>query len=472
VKKKLFFKPHYIILTWLLIFLAVFLRLYKFDHFPIHNEEDSIVHVWAGTTSLKRILNPISNSIFKEKWAKNLFWYSDYKYYDTVRRFSFHLIDPYLDHPPLAMLFIGLPSYVFGLTEFTPIPHVLMRMPAIFASVFSLFFTFILAKQLFSQKTAFLSLIVLSFSPIFVFSHRQPYLENFLTPLLLLSLIALKKYLKNKNNKKIFIILLVCAGLAPWIKITGIGITCLICFWFLKEKVKFKKTVQVVMATTLSLALYAAYGFLVNKDHFIKSLMLQSGRGMDINAFFKILLQPEFYSPFLDGSYILGFITIFALIIQRKNKKDKETNQAIDFLTVNFILWLFIVLFTTNKSNNFFWYRIPLYPFLSISLGLFLEKLLNKKSLFLFLPVLLLGFFSLNALKIELSSLVIRMFYLLTLAPLGLKYLYPNNKILNKLSIITVKGTLLLILVLNILTILKYPSLYCQNANCVLPNKL
>lgn len=457
-----------IILPWIIIFFAIFLRLYKVDYFPIHNESDSIVHVWTGISLFKNIKKPISNSIFVKEYNQIMFWRSDYKYYDTVRRFGFHLIDPYLDHPPLAMIFISLPAKIFGFTDFTQVPQILVNLPAVFMSVFSLLLTFLLAKRLFDFKTACLGLMVYGFSPIFVFSHRQPYLENFITPVFLLVLIILNKYLKVEKKLYLFVLILLNA-ISSWIKLPAFWITIISCFWFIKAK-KYRQTLIIFFTGAFSLFSYFCYGLWVDKNHFLYSFSIQSGRGMDINAFVRILTSPDFYQPFLDGFYLLGFIAIFALFIYRK--KVHQKNKKIDFFLLNFILWLILILITTNKTNNFFWYRYPIYPFLSIAIGVFLNRLLKTNGIFLFFPLYLLGFFGIDVLEISLPTTILRFSYLSILGLFFFNYLFPQKKINQLFSYYLIRAILIFILVLNILTVIKYPTFQCQNAKCLMPDKI
>lgn len=455
--------PLAIILPWLIIFLAIFLRLYKVDHFPIHNEADALVHVWTGTSLLKNIRNPISNSIFVKEHQAVLFWRSDYKFYDTVRRFRFHLIDPYLDHPFLAMIFTSLPAWLFGFTDFVQVPQILVNLPAVLISVFSLFLVFYFAKRLFSLKTAYLSLLVYGFAPIFVFSHRQPYLENFLTPLFLLIFILIHQYLKTEQ-KSYFLALIFSTALASWIKLPGFSIVLIACFWFLKAK-KSRQAFFIFMSGLLSLSLYFLYGLWVDKNHFLHTLAIQTGRGMDPNAFIRVLTSPDFYQPFMDGFYLIGFISIFSLLFFKNKKK-------IDFFLINFFFLLTLLVITTTKTNNFFWYRYPLYPFLAIAAGEIINKLLKEESPLLFFLIYFLGFFAIDALAVELPTLILRIGYIIPPAFIFLSYLRPKKKTAQIGSFLAVRIMLLLLLLLNILAILRYPTVQCQNARCLMPDKI
>lgn len=416
----------------------------------------------------KNFKRPISNSIFVKEYNQVMFWRSDYKFYDTVRRFRFHIIEPLLDQPPLGMLITAIPAKLFGFTDFTQIPQIIVFFPAIFASVFSLFFIFILAGQLFNLKIAYLSLIVYGLSPIYVFSHRQPYLENYITPLFLLGLILLHQYLKT-NKKSLLLPVIFLLSICNWIKLTAFSLTAIVCFWLFRAK-KYREVLTTLFVSLSSLLLYFLYGVLINKNHFFHTLSIQGNRGMDINAFFRIFTNPEFYQQFPDGIYLLGLISIFSLFVFHTAARRK--NKNIDFFLLNFIFLLIVILITTGKKNNFFWYRFPLYPFFSIAIAIFIDKLLKNNNIFLFLPVLILGFFGIDAAGIKLPFFYLRLFYLLTLTIFFIRYLVPKKKLPQLICYYLVRIILVIILLLNALAVIKYPIINCYQANCPMPNKI
>ncbi|PIS09400.1 hypothetical protein COT75_01840 [Candidatus Beckwithbacteria bacterium CG10_big_fil_rev_8_21_14_0_10_34_10] len=452
-----------IFLIWLIIFFGMILRTYKADFYPIHNNDDSLFHVWAGTSSFKNIIKPASLSIFTQN-NKSLFWYSQYNHFDTIRRFSFRLTQPYFDQPPLAMFFIALPAKILGFNDFVQVPHLLVRLPALLMSIFSLYLTYILAKKTFNQKTAFFSLLVYTLTPIFVFSHRLAYLENFLTPIFLFSLIKLKDYLK-KPSKFNLSVLIFLGFISGFVKIIGFGLPFILAFWLFKNK-KTKQTFYLVLTGFLSFLSYLLYGFLVNWQQFKFTLQAQSGRGMYLTSFFHILNRVEFYEPFNDGIYILGFImALFLLIKSLKNKK-------LEFFSLNFLFWLVLIIITSGVNNNSYWYRYPLFPFLSMALGYYLNLILKKPTIISVFPLLLLGFTSPDLLELNPNTLFLRISYLLFLSPFLVKYLFPHSKKIKWLCHRLTIALIILMFLINALVPLKYLSKKCQKDDCLIPTKI
>ena len=453
-----------IIVPWLLIYLALFLRVYKADIYPIHNESDSVKYVWAGNSLFRNFHKPVSNSIFIAELGENIIWRSDYNFFDTVRRFRFHLVEPFMDTPPLGMMYFAIPAYLFNYVNFSQIPPILYMLPAILLSILSLLFTFLLAKKLLGLKIAYLALIIYGFTPIFIYSHRLAYLENIITPLLLITLYLLYSNSIIPRTYKLILLLMISA-LSLWIKLPGIWIAFIITFWLIKWR-KAKSALWVVGVTLVSLTLYLVYGLSINSQQFIKTMQIQGNRGMDINAFFTIMTAPDFYQPFHDGIYLIGFISIFALLFMRK-KSDQ-----LDFLTTNFILWLVVIILTTNKNNNFFWYRMPLYPFICISIAYYIDRLFRSNQILIAIPFLVLGFFGLDALQLHFSNSVLRLLFIILFVLILAPKIWPNSKLALAFGKSISIALLILILGLNIITAIKYPNTQCLTDNCLMPDKI
>lgn len=452
-----------VFLVWLVILVAILLRLFKFDAYPIHNNDDGLYHVWAGISSYRNILRPASLSIFTKN-NQAVFWMSQYNNSDTVRRFSLRLEQPYFDQPPLAMFFIALPAYLMHYLDFVQIPQILVRLPAIIASIFSLYLTYILAKIVFSRKVALLALMVYGFTPYYVFSQRQSYLENFLTPVILLGLIALKKYLQ-KPTKLMLGLILLTGFIAGWIKIVGFGLFLITSIWLLKNRL-IKPFIINVSTGLGSILLYLAYGGLINWKQFIEIVFAQAGRGMYLSSFIYIFYSPEFYETFHDGWYFLNFITMFGLIIHLWQNKNAR------FISLNFIFCLFLVLLTAGVNNNSPWYRYPLFPFLSIATGYYLNEFINNKNILLVIPILIFGFTGIDLLKIPLNFNFLRLGYLLIILPFLLLFIWPKLKLTQTLAKITSIVILILVLVINMAVPLRFLSARCKTGDCLMPEKI
>src|SRR3989344_9453686 len=198
--------------VWILIILGVSLRINQADIFPADNNDDSLFYAWAGISFWDNPFKLTSHSIFE---ANNpaLIWRSQYKDFIPWERFGLKITQPWFDHPPLGTAVIGLPAKLLGYQAFQQIPQLIVRFPALAASILTLLFTYILGSKLFGARIGRLSLLFLATVPYFVAAHRQSFLENILTPLFLASLIALL----SKKLTLAAVLVFLCG----WIKATG-----------------------------------------------------------------------------------------------------------------------------------------------------------------------------------------------------------------------------------------------------------
>jgi len=447
-----------LIIVWTLIILGVSLRAFKADVYPVDNNDDGLHYTWAGMSFWKNPLKPTTHSIFDQD-NLSLKWRSQFMDYIPILRFGLKVVEPWQDHPPLGAALIGLPAKLLGYQPYALVPQMIVRWPAIIASTLTLYFTYLIAKEWFSEKVAKLSLVGLATIPYFVIAHRQAFLENFLTPLFLITVYDLMKYLKTKDKKDL-VKVMGLSFLAGWIKIVGFSIPFMIAGWLLIEK-KVSEGKKLIMTGVVSVMAYLGYAFLVSKEVFLQTLANQGTRGAFVSSFLDGLTYPEFYGAFRDGWYVLGLIMALMLLVMKKNKAFSWFMAC----------WLVVIFLTSGKLANSPWYRYPLIPFMAMGLGYYAAKFLKNNSLYLGLPFWLLGLTGFDLLKIELPTMVLRIATLGFAGIYGLK-LMVKHKLIKKLAYLTTRIFLISLVLLNIIVILKFSTIYCSHEQCLAPFKI
>ena len=436
-----------LIIVWALILLGVSLRAYKADVYPVDNNDDGLFYTWAGITFWDNPFQPITHSIFDTN-NPALIWRSQFMDFIPQERFGMKIVRPWLDHPPLGAALIGLPAKLLGYRGFEPIPQLIVRFPALVASIFTLYLAYVLGKKLFGEKVGRLALLFLATVPYFVMAHHQSFLENIQTPIFLASLV----FLLNNN----FLMTGVMAFLCGWIKVPGFAVPFIIALWFWQKK-EIKRSLKMLVTGIISILSYGCYGFLVNKQLFLTTLINQGVRGAFVNSFFDEITKPHFYGGFNDGWYVLGFIFCFLMLTKFKKEKFKFFNW---FLS----MWLLVLFLVTGRSNNSPWYWYPLIPFVSIAIGYYATKLLKNNNLFLVLPFWLLGLTGLDLLKININPTYLR---LATIA-----FFIPYCLNLTKINYWLTRVLLAGLILLNIYVIWYYPTVHCQEEKCLAPTKI
>jgi len=436
-----------LIIVWILIILGVTLRATRADVFPADNNDDSLFYAWAGISFWENPFKPATHSIFE---AKNpaLIWRSQYRDFIPWERFGLKIVQPWFDHPPLGAAIIGLPAKLLGYQTFEQIPSMIVRFPALAASIFTMLFTYLMAAKLFGKKTAILSLLFLATVPYFVAAHRQSFLENILTPLFLASLLALL------NQKLILTGML--AFFCGWIKVPGFSVPFMISLWLWRNK-QTKTALLMLLAGLASILSFVGYGIFSGKEAFLYIINQQSARGAYVKSFFDTLTHPHFYGGFDDGLYVLSIILSLLMLTKFKSLKFKFFNW---FLS----LWLMTIFLVAGRNNNSPWYWYPLIPFFSISLGYYAEKMLSKPNLFLILSFWLFGLTGFDLLKIDLPSNWLRITTVAFLTPFILN--------IKTLTYWLVRLFLIFLVIFNIYVTINYPTIYCQFEKCPKPVKI
>lgn len=211
----------------------------------------------------------------------------------------------------------------------------------------------------------------------------------------------------------------------------------------------------------MSILSYLAYGLLVDKQTFMFTLMSQGDRGAFVSSLFDGITNIEFYGPFRDGWYLLGFILSFALIL---NKKSKAYGWF-------FSGWLIILWLTAGQMANSPWYRYPLIPFMSMGIGYYVNKLWQKPSLFLSIPFLMIGLTGIDLIGLEIPTNLVRLGSLVFLAPLALELMF-KNRMIKSLSSWWTKGLIVMIVLINIAASIGFYSHICSQKRCLAPNKI
>jgi 4-amino-4-deoxy-L-arabinose transferase-like glycosyltransferase len=447
-----------LLIIWLVIALGVFLRAYRADQYPIDNNDDGLFYVWAGNSFLSNPLEITSHSIF-EAGNQALEFRAQFMDYIPIERFGMKIVQPWFDHPPLGTALIALPARLLGYKGLIQVPHLIVRLPALVASIFTLLFTYLLTLKIFNKRVAFFSLLFLATVPYFVVAQRQSFIENLLTPVFLGGILAAIEYLRTKQNKWLYLLMMV-SFLTGWFKITGFVIPFLMAgFMFInKEKTTGWKLVLTGILSSLS---YLAFGMLADKQAFLFTLLSQGGRGAFVSSLFDGITKPEFYGSFRDGWYLLGFMTSFALLL---NKKNKTFNWF-------FTGWLVILWLTAGRMANSPWYRYPLIPFMSMGIGYYVSKLWKKPSLFLSIPFLMVGLTGIDLMGVEIPASLVRLLSLIFLVPLALELMFKNIQ-LKKLSKLWVKMLVVGLVIINVAASIGFYSYMCTQKRCLAPEKI
>lgn len=394
------------------IFFSLWLRFYHYTYFPQRGAtSDEYTYSFLGTSLLSRGV-PISWSNFPEykKW--------DYQKIDGI---LFPLVQPYFDHPPGYALTLGTFLLAFGQVDFTSQQLGTIRLMPIILSTLTGVLLFFLTKKLFGFTSAIFSFLLYSSVTIFVMNQRVSVSENQLALLFIFAVYLFSVWQKKFSNKHLLVLGLL-AGLALLTKIMGIALFVSLLFLLIYQNVSLKKIFLFALPFVFCFFLLMLYAHYYNWELFWQIQAAQSGRNIGPQSLWMLFLQSVIVNKvYYDGWYFLGLLALSFLAL------DFKKNALL--LVPSLTYFLFLV-FSLSKEGQSGWYMIPLFPFMSIAIALFVQDCLRKKSLLFLLVPLLIGFSQIQYFfepYFGMSSIVYRMLVALLFAPLLLLFLFKKE---------------------------------------------
>ena len=301
----------------------------------------------------------------------------------TYQKTHFRIVKPFLEHPPLFGIFAGGFALLSGANDMYDLTINHIRPLALILGTISMLLVYLLTKNIYDRKTAILGTILYATIPTIVVGSRILQNENFLIPCFLLTLYVTSKYIRSKKKRYRNLILLLCFGLVltkiPWI---AVGISIFGIFLFYK---KYTDALLVFAAVISGLAAFAVYGYYYDWNLFINLWKLQANRyDLAFSSIFALFQKPYLVDRFYtDGWIYFGWFAFVLLLV-----KDIRKNIFIIAPVLSYFL-IFMAGIPDEAGHG--WYRYPFYPFLIISIALFMREYFAKNFLLTFFFLALVG---------------------------------------------------------------------------------
>lgn len=277
---------------------------------------------------------------------------------------QFTLVQPQVEQPPLGPLLASFLSGSFKKANFELVTLKEMRISVILFSVISMVCIFLISYLSFGMLIGLLSALIYALTPIIIISSRLVTAENYLTPLLLLGVLFTQLWIMKEKNLFLFLasfLIMVCYLIKPFgISLGGVVFLAILAFNKPKKYLIFPAVFSI-----LGILTFFAYGNFYAPKLFPKIVAYQVNRLYSpLEGILKIII-PKITKIFLDGWIIFGWLSIAALAFQRNFKKY--------FWIISPVLSL-LFMFTLYGGQDYGWYRLPIYPFLSIATSVILMK--------------------------------------------------------------------------------------------------
>lgn len=295
---------------------------------------------------------------------------------------AFWIVTPYLEHPPFFGLVAGSFALWNGVTDMYHVTLAKIRPLALLLGTFSIFMIFIFCKELYGGKIALAASLLYATVPTIVIGSKIVQNENFLIPFWLLSLYFITLYLKSGKiwlrNVAGIIAGLLSLAKVPWL-VVGLSLVMILMY-----KKKWKDAFIIGGLTVFIFSFFILYGVYYNQELFISLWKLQLARyDISFAGIFSIFTNPLLVDMYyLDGWILFGWFSMFSLL--------KNFNKHF-IIAIPFIAYFLLFAFAIPNEPGHGWYRYPFYPFMIISIALFIKEEFIKPSLSLVFFLLIVG---------------------------------------------------------------------------------
>ena len=357
-----------------IILLGFLLRYNNIYTWPRHGATfDEFAWTWLGINLIQKH-TPIS-------WSSQP-QYTNRKHL-IYQKAAFFLVTPYLEHPPFFGLVAGSFALANGAKDMYHVELKTIRPLALILGTLSILLLFLLAQELYDKKTAFIASLLYATIPTVVVGSRIVQNENFFLPMWMLSLFLITKYIKRKKSIFLYSASFLCGLLViskiPWV---AAAISIFLILIFLK---KYTAAFKFLILPVIFFLGFIGYGLYFDAALFIRLWGLQLARyDIGFTSIYALFQKPYLIDRFyLDGWIYWGWFSIILLLI-----KDLRKNI---FVVIPVLSYFIIFLAGIPDEAGHGWYRYPFYPFLIISIALFLKEYFVKNLILTFFFLVFVG---------------------------------------------------------------------------------
>lgn len=396
-----------LLLLTLIVILGLRYRFRGYESFPpISDNFDEQVLVWVGSSLINNGVPTAWSFIddyVKEPEAHTIGWglsldntkpgFSNFSSFPkplfhkvqmTLDGYTtqFTLVQPHIEQPPLGPMLASFLSGSFQKSGFDQISLKQIRVPVIWLSAVTMILIFSIGFLSNGIEVGLFGALVFALMPTAVISSRLATAENYLTPFILLGVFFIQLWIL-KNQKKYLILASILVTVCYLIKPFGISLAGVLFLAILTFNKPPKFLLFPIISAILGMIIFLLYGYFYAPLLFPKIFSYQTSRLFSpLEGLFKILI-PKITKVFLDGWVVFGWISAFALLLRNELKKD---------FWVLAPLLCYVLILTLYGGQDYGWYRIPIYPYLSLAAAIILIQAIKYSNPFISIIFLMIVF--------------------------------------------------------------------------------
>jgi hypothetical protein len=363
------------------VLLAAVLRFHDYALVPFHHETaDEYQHAWEGWHLLREGA-PAAWSTFPDRYpsdqTRDFRWFGD----------RYVLVHPYFDHPPLFSIPVGLVCSLAGAPSFLDCTLPVMRLVPIVLSLVGLLMLHRLARLYgLGERAAQLACLVYATLPVIVLAHRLVKAESLLALLFMGALIAVGEAFPGgaggmapaagdaaapeRAGRRGALVAGIYGLLAILTKATGLVVPAAAAI-LLAGRRRWREAGIVIALASAGIALYALYAAAFDFGIWLKVLEAQATtKWVSMESFHDLLGGKVVVKWFGRGTYLWLLLAAAVAALGRARS-----------LMLPLVLYIALLALTADHRVIYGWYRIPLYPFLCVAAGLYLDRMLDEADL-------------------------------------------------------------------------------------------
>ncbi|MGI8609972.1 MAG: glycosyltransferase family 39 protein [Candidatus Dormibacteria bacterium] len=435
------------------LLVGALLRLNQYTLAPLPaDNQDEVDWTWAGLGILTRGV-PYG-------WS-NLHAYGE-RISVAANGTTFEVAHPFLDHPPLFSIIVGLAAWLQGARQLGDVTISMVRPVPITLGVAALFLTYLLGRRLVGPPAAMAGTVLLATAPAAVLVQRQVEAESLLAPLFLLALIALHRRLSGDLRSRWVAVLLTCCLLAPLAKVSGVAIAGGLAAVLIAAG-RWRLAVLTAGAGLLGIAGYFAYGIAYNADLFFKVLAESETHRYGVMGVYQFITASSGPSGAVrhlrDGWWLLGWLGVGAAV-------GRVRNLGQDLLLWPLAAYAVVIMLAAEGVQDYGWFRVAVYPLVYILAGWLTWVAISRPSaLGLVAMIALGGATATTALfgdegRWAPSAFVLLAGLVVAVAPALLTGAYPSSRRLSQVARAVAGLALILVVAANVATSAQLDRLY------------
>lgn len=447
---------------FLVVLISTFiLRAHNFDRVPPMGHLEEQMFAWAGIHLIERGVPRAWSSLDFPDRAIVYKGAVSYKGGDPIVHVN--LVEPWLEQPPLFSLLVGSFAHLYKADRNGVIPTSFIRTPVIILSIFTTIMIFLIARLISGYWTGILAMLIYGVTPILVLGSRLAVPENLIALIYLIVIYLLLKFQQNQKFKFLILIPLL-VGIAGLSKATGFFIIFLAIYVSL-VKHRFKSALYLFVATLPFVALFFAYGLHFDQEIFWRINAIQSLRPVGFGGLGWFFVSPAYDITELIDSWFIFLLLSGAFFLFSPQSGLKR------FISLSFVFWIAVVMFSGGETDLLPWYRYPSYPLLAIMGAWGLQVLVRRADFFAaFLTTgLFLGnrMLLVNAFRPNMTPMNFRLIFFILLLPSLLITIF-NKSYLEKVIRLVMVIVIITGIYFNIIYIYNTFELNCESKSCAI----